>query len=108
MSQTTTEVVQAPASPVVPEVLTLAEAAEYLRVSEADVVELATKHELHGRKIGDQWRFHRRGLAEWLLRPSSKERLLRHAGAMKDDPDMEKMLDQIYRDRGRPMTEDEE
>jgi len=75
--------VTVPESPV--EVLTLEEAAEYLRVSEAQVAELATKHDLPGRKIGDQWRFHRKGLSEWLLGPSPKERLLRHAGAMKDD-----------------------
>ena len=90
------------------EVLTLEETAAYLRVSESDVVELATKHELPGRKIGDQWRFHRKGLANWLLRPSAKERLLRHAGAMQDDPDLAPMLETIYRDRGRPMTGDAE
>jgi excisionase family DNA binding protein len=108
MSQAATDATQAPAPIVLPEVLTLTEAAEYLRVSESDVLDLATKHELPGRKIGQQWRFHRQGLAEWLLRRSAKERLLRHAGAMKDDPDMESMLDQIYRDRGRPMTENKE
>jgi excisionase family DNA binding protein len=108
MSPTTSEVTQASISLVIHEVLTLAEAAEYLRVSESDVVELATKHELPGRKIGDQWRFHKHGLADWLLRPSPKERLLRHVGAMKDDPDMKEMLDNIYRDRGRPMTEVDE
>jgi excisionase family DNA binding protein len=108
MSQATTAATQAPVPIVLPEVLTLAEAAQYLRVSESDVLDLATKHELPGRKIGQHWRFHRQGLAEWLLRRSAKNRLLRHAGVMKHDPDMEKMLEQIYRDRGRPMTENEE
>lgn len=108
MSQATTDDTQAPVPIVLPDVLTLEEAAEYLRVSEPVVVELATKHELPGRKIGQQWRFHRQGLAEWLLRRSAKDRLLRHAGAMKDDPDIENMLEQIYRDRGRPMIENEE
>ncbi len=103
MPETTTMVPQTAG-----EVLTLEETAAYLRVSESDVVELATKHELPGRKIGDQWRFHRKGLANWLLRPSAKERLLRHAGAMQDDPHQASMLEQIYRDRGRPMTEDAE
>ena len=107
MSQATTAAPQmaVPKSP--PEVLTLEEAAEYLRVSESEVVELATSHELPGRKIGEQWRFHRNGLIEWLLRPSAKERLLRHAGAMKDDPDLEAMVERIYQDRGRPVTEDD-
>ena len=90
------------------EVLTLTEAAAYLRVSEADVVDLATKHGLPGRKIRDQWRFHKKGVVDWLLRPSAKERLLRHAGAMADDPDLEAMLDNIYQERGRPMIEEGE
>ncbi len=107
MSQATTDAPQAPAPIVLPEVLTLAEAAEYLRVSESDVVDLATKHGLPGRKIGDQWRFQKRGLADWLLRPSPKERLLRHAGALKDDSTLDEMLNEIYSRRGRPMTEDE-
>lgn len=108
MPPTTIEASQATRSESPPEVLTLGEAAAYLRVSEEDVVDLATKHGLPGRKIGDQWRFHRKGLINWLLRPSAKERLLRHAGAMEGDPDLEPMLERIYRDRGRPMTEDNE
>jgi len=32
--------------------------------------------------------------------------LERQAGALKDDPYLEEMLEQIYRERGRPMTED--
>jgi len=107
MSQATTDAPQAPAPTVLPEVLTLAEAAEYLRVSEPDVVDLATKHGLPGRKIGDQWRFHKRGLSDWLLRPSPKERLLRHAGALKDDSTLDELLNEVYARRGRPMTEDE-
>ncbi len=100
----------APDSPpaVTLEVLTLAEAAAYLRVAEADVVDLATKHGLPGRKIRDQWRFHKKGLVDWLLRPSPKERLLRHAGAMAGDPDLEAMLARIYQERGRSMVEDDE
>lgn len=106
MSQTSTTTQQTSPSAPLPEVLTLKEAAEYLRVSESDVVDLATKHQLPGRKIGGAWRFLRRGMAEWLLGPSGKERLLRHAGAMRDDPDMEAMLERIYQERGRPMTEE--
>ena len=90
------------------EVLTLKEAAAYLRVSEADVIELATRQELPARKIGDQWRFLKRGLADWLLGPAGKERLLRHGGAMKDDPDLEGILKKIYKDRGRSMIEETE
>lgn len=106
MSQATTgEPETLPA--VFPEVLTLAEAAEYLRVSESDVIDSVNQQWLPGRKIADQWRFHKQGLADWLLQGSSKERLLRHAGVMKDDPNMGEMLDKIYGERGRPMVEDQ-
>ena len=91
-----------------PEVLTLEEAAAYLRASEADVVELATQHGLPGRNIHDQWRFHKLGLVNWLLRPSANDRLLSHAGAMADDSDLEAMLEKICQERGRPMVEESE
>lgn len=90
------------------EVLTLPEAATYLRISEADVIEMATHHGLPGRKIGDQWRFLKRGLANWLVEPSGRDRLLQQAGALKDDPELEDMLKKIYKERGRSMTEDGE
>jgi len=106
MSQASTTKKRGSQSPPLPEVLTLEEAAEYLRVAESDVVDLATKHRLPGRKIGGQWRFLRIGLADWLLEPSGKERVLRHAGTLRDDPDREAMLEQIYQDRGRSMTEE--
>lgn len=90
------------------DVLTLPEAASYLRVSEADVIEMVTHHDLPARKIGDQWRFLKRGLENWLVEPSGKNGLLQHAGAMKDDPEMENILKKIYQERGRSMTEDGE
>jgi excisionase family DNA binding protein len=48
------------------EVLDAAGAAELLRVEEAAIVELASKGELPGRKIGDGWRFSRAALLAWL------------------------------------------
>jgi len=64
--------------------------------------------ELPGRKIKDEWRFKRDALLDWLTNLSPKERLLRHAGAARDDPYREEMLERIYRDRGRSMTEESE
>lgn len=55
MSQATTDTPQAPVPAVLPEVLTLAEAAEFLRVSESEVHDLIRQQGLPGRKIGDQW-----------------------------------------------------
>ena len=108
MSQATIDAPQAPAPPVLPEVLTLAEAAEYLRVSEADVVNLARKHELPGRKIGEQWRFHKQGLVNWLCVPETRDFWKTQFGALKEDPYMDEMLESIYKERGRPMTEDKD
>ena len=105
MSQTT-DATQAPSPPVVPEVLTLAETAKYLRVSESDVVEMATQQELPGRKIGDQWRFHNHGLVHWLCVPERRDFWKSQLGVLKDDPYMDEMLESIYKERGRPMTEE--
>jgi excisionase family DNA binding protein len=65
-----------------PDVLTLAEAADYLRVSEDEVLRMAREQGLYGRLIGTEWRFLRSGLQQWLSRgPSEKERVMRLAGA---------------------------
>lgn len=89
-----------------PEVLTLAEAAAYLRVPELEVERIAGTQGLAGRRIGSEWRFSLAAIQDWLRRPSMKESLLRLAGSWKDDPDVEEMLAEIYRQRGRPMIED--
>jgi excisionase family DNA binding protein len=49
-----------------PEVLTLAEVADLLRVDEEAVAGLAEKGELPGRKLGDEWRFTRSAVLRWL------------------------------------------
>jgi excisionase family DNA binding protein len=49
-----------------PPVLTAAQAAELLAVDEAQLIELAERGELPGRRIGDAWRFSRQALMDWL------------------------------------------
>jgi excisionase family DNA binding protein len=49
-----------------PDVLTPAQAAELLQVSEDEVVALAEAATLPGRRIGEQWRFSRPALIAWL------------------------------------------
>jgi excisionase family DNA binding protein len=91
-----------------PEVLTLAEAAAYLRVPEPDVVHMVGPRGLPGRLIGSEWRFSKTALDQWLRTPperSSKESLLSLSGAWTGDPDAEEMLKEIYRQRGRPIPE---
>jgi excisionase family DNA binding protein len=90
------------------EVLTLPEAAAYLRVPEIEVVRLVQQQELPGRSLGNDWRFLKSALQDWLRTPprqGSWEAVLSVAGSMKDDPYLEKELEEIYRRRGRPMAE---
>lgn len=53
----------------VPEVLTLAQAAELLQVGEELVRTLAEEGVLPGRLLGDEWRFSLRALLAWLAEP---------------------------------------
>jgi excisionase family DNA binding protein len=53
-----------------PEVLTSAQAAELLQVTEGLVLELAEAGELPGRKLGADWRFSRAAIIAWLSKPS--------------------------------------
>lgn len=93
------------------EVLTLPEAAAYLRLSEADVLQLVHSQSLPGRCTGNEWRFLKTAIQQWLSASSStlearKAALLAAAGTFKDDPDLVPLVEEIYRRRGRPITED--
>jgi excisionase family DNA binding protein len=49
-----------------PDVLTPVQAAQLLQVEEGAVLALAEEGRLPGRRIGDEWRFARAALVEWL------------------------------------------
>src|SRR3954453_22666799 len=49
-----------------PEVLKLAEAADLLQAEEGVVEAMADSGDLPGRKLGEDWRFSRNALIEWL------------------------------------------
>lgn len=89
------------------EVLTVAEAAAFLRVAESQVAELAARQEIPGRQIAGEWRFLKTALANWLAAPAHKGFWETQFAALKDDPYLDEILRDIYRQRGRPMTEDE-
>jgi excisionase family DNA binding protein len=88
------------------EVLTLAEAAAYLRVTEPAVLRLVREQALPGRKVEGEWRFLKAALADWLARPAAAggQFWSTHFGALQDDPNLDDMLAAIYRRRGRPET----
>jgi excisionase family DNA binding protein len=48
------------------EVLTLAEAASYLRVPEEELLRLAEHRDIPAQRIGGEWRFLKRALGYWL------------------------------------------
>ena len=93
------------------EVLTLAEAAAYLRLPEKDVIAAVSSQGLPGRMVSGEWRFLKTAIQQWLSvsQPTwemRKAAILAAAGSFKDDPDLEDIVEDIYRKRGRPITED--
>jgi excisionase family DNA binding protein len=55
------------------EVMTVEEAADLLRVDPEQLAKLAESGEIPGRKLGDEWRFTRTRLLDWLGNPDEEE-----------------------------------
>jgi excisionase family DNA binding protein len=55
-----------------PEVMNAEQAAQYLQIDEAVVIELAEAGKLPGRKLGNAWRFSRAALVTWLSTPEKR------------------------------------
>jgi len=55
-----------------PEVLSVTQAAQFLQVEAATVIELAESGKLPGRKLGKEWRFSRAALVAWLATPEKR------------------------------------
>lgn len=91
------------------DILTLGEAAAYLRLPELEVIRLVHDQNLPARQAGKEWRFFKTAIQTWLSEPlpkHSKEAQLAVAGAWQDDPYADEELKEIYKRRGRPMTEE--
>jgi excisionase family DNA binding protein len=54
-----------------PEVMNAEQAAQFLQVEEAAVIELAEAGQLPGKKLGSAWRFSRAALVAWLSQPEA-------------------------------------
>jgi excisionase family DNA binding protein len=83
----------------------------YLRLPETQVIGLVHSQGLPARFTGSEWRFLKAALQEWLRTGTpppkgSKEAWLAMAGTAKEDPDLEGIVEEAYRRRGRPITED--
>src|SRR5436190_392836 len=79
-----------------PDVLTLEEAATYLRLPKETVERQATQGQIPGRRIEDSWRFLKAAIDEWLRSHDSRAILLQQAGALADDPALPELLASIY------------
>jgi excisionase family DNA binding protein len=88
------------------EVLTLSEAAAYLRIGEAALLQAVRDQGLPARQIGSDWRFLKAALQDWLRAAPGRNRgILAHLGAVRNDPYVEELLKEVYQRRGRPETE---
>ncbi len=88
------------------EILSLAEAAAYLRLPEKDVIAATSTQGLPGRLVGGEWRFLKAAIQQWLSvsQPTAEMRKaaqLALAGVWKDDPDAMEILEDAMRRRGR-------
>jgi excisionase family DNA binding protein len=88
-----------------PEVLTLAEAASYLRVPADAVLRMVDAEGLPARRFGAEWRFSKVAVQEWLGATRPKRGILNHIGRIEGDPYAQEMIREIYARRRRPVSE---
>lgn len=84
------------------DVLTLDEAAAYLRLPPETIAREAAQGHIPGRRIEDAWRFLKAAIDEWLRSQDSRLLLLQQAGALADDGTLATLRKDIYRARKRP------
>jgi excisionase family DNA binding protein len=90
-----------------PDVLTLEEVAEYLRLPKEMIQREAARGRIPGRQIDDTWRFLKAALDDWLRSRDSRTILLQQAGALAADETLAHLRAAIYAERGRPEHEED-
>jgi excisionase family DNA binding protein len=84
------------------DVLTLEEAATYLKLPKSVLEKQLTLGTIPGRNIGGHWRILMSALQDWLAKKnSSKATLLAMAGAFRDDETFPALLESIKENRKR-------
>lgn len=86
-------------------IMTLAEIADFLRVSEPAVLDAVACQGLPAKQFEGEWRFLKSAVESWLGKRSPKEELLSQAGALKDDPYLEELMKNIEAERERQRDE---
>ena len=89
-----------------PDVLTLEEVADYLRLPKEIVERHATQGQIPGRRIEDTWRFLKAAINDWLRSHDNRTILLQQAGALAADDTLPELRAEIYAARGRPEAEE--
>jgi excisionase family DNA binding protein len=87
-----------------PNVLTLEETADYLRLPKETVERQASRGRILGRRIEETWRFLRDAIDDWLRQQDSRIILLQQAGAFAEDEMLPDLRAAIYAARGRSET----
>lgn len=88
--------------------LDLAAASKFLNIREPMLAILAEQGRVPARKVGKGWRFTQVRLEKWMRDEREPEiALLQQAGTWKDDPDIDGILKDIYKARGRPEREED-
>jgi excisionase family DNA binding protein len=90
----------------IPDVLTLEETSAYLRLSIETVTSQASKGNIPGRKIENDWRFLKSAIDDWLSAKNSSSVLLSQAGVFADDDSLAQLRASIYQARERPEIDD--
>jgi excisionase family DNA binding protein len=90
----------------VPDVLTLEEVANYLRLPKETVERQAVQGQIPGRRIEDTWRFLKAAIDDWLRSHDSRMILLQQAGVLATDETLSELRAAIYAERGRPEAEE--
>jgi excisionase family DNA binding protein len=84
-----------------PEVLTLEELADYLRLPVEVIERQASQGQVPGRKIEDNWRFLKAAIEDWLRSQDRRAKILQMACSFAVDENMEQMRAEIYQRRCR-------
>ncbi len=85
----------------IPDILTLEETSEYLRLPVEIVENQALKGDIPGRQIENNWRFLKSAIDDWLRSKDSRSILLSQAGAFANDDSLAKLRETVYQARGR-------
>ena len=91
---------------VLPDVLTLEETADYLRLPKETIEQQAARGRIPGRRIENAWRFLKAAIDDWLQSHDGRTILLQQAGALATDETLPELRATIYAERGRPEAEE--